>query len=288
MKKIMLIVAIAIMMCSCTKENDNVNPVNDNKSVVTLNFTPYEMSPMKTVYPIGDYTTHLDVYIQDITDPTAPLIRLHQTNASTSNPTAGYGTVQVNMNAAHNYTLFAVAHRGTDTASLIGNTIIFPSNEEITHSFFYTQTFNPEYNTNINCNMKRIVGEIQFIIQDSVPAAITKFQFIIDSTYTRWNINNYPENNISKIRNFTNFSRTTSGGAGFTMFVMSESDTTTTFVNLTVTALTANDSIFYRRVLTDIPVKSGYQTRCTGTFFRNFNMGSTFTTSGWNARTYNY
>ena len=288
MKKIMLIATIAAMLCSCTKENYDINPVNENGNVVTFNFSPYEMTPMKTVHPIGEYTTNLDVYIRDNTDQSAPVIRLHQSNASTSDPTAGYGTVQVSMNADHNYTIYAVAHSGNDTASLVGNTIIFPGNEEITHSFFYKNTFNLEYNTDINCNMKRIVGEIRFLIQDSVPTDVTKFQFIIDSTYTRWNINNYPENNISKVHNFQDFSRNGNGGVGLRMFVMSESDTSTTFVNLTVTALTANDSIYYRRVLTDVPIRNGYQTQCRGTFFHNFNMNSAFTAPGWNTWAYDY
>ena len=278
MKKVLFMLFTAtILFVGCKKEED-ITPITGGDSQVTIKFSPYEMTPMKATHPISEYTTHLDVYIQDNTDPSTPLIRFHQNTTSTSN----YGTITTNMNSGHNYTIYAVAHRGTDTATLTNNVIIFPDNEKVTHTFFYKNTFSPEYNTDINCIMKRIIGQIRFTIQDTVPSEVTKMYFVVDSSYTRWNLNDYPEHKVSAPKLFQNFTLNTNGGATFNVYVMSESDTTTMFVNLTAQALTSNDSIFDQHQLFDIPIRNGYQTECKGTFFRNFNMGATFVAPDWN------
>ena len=283
-KYFIMFAAIAALMCSCTKDNEFVNPIinpiiNEETTTVKFCFTPYEITPMKSIHDVGEFCTKLDVYIKDNTDPSLPIMIFHSTASGTTGGT--FGNIYANVNTAHNYTIYAVAHRCPDTVTILNNVIIFPS-EKMTHSMFYKNTFSPDYNTNINCEMKRIVGNIKFVIQDTVPTNAVNMRFVVDSTYTKWHLDNYPLDRASKTVVFNNFNRTNDNTAYFNLYCMTASDSVTTYINLTAIATTANDSVFDEHILYNIPVRNGYQTECKGTFFRNFNMWATFVAPDWN------
>ena len=87
-----------------------------------------------------------------------------------------------------------------------------------------------------------------------------------------------------KIQNdvlYTSFNTTSTGGANFTVTIMADSDSTNTMVDIAIKALTAANAVYDEHTITDVPIRNGYVTTYSGTFFRNFNLGLSFMCEDW-------
>ena len=270
--------AIAALMCSCTKEEVNeIVPTSDN-TTVTINFLPYEMVQMKSNHHIGYYCTRLDVYITDNT--TGQVYKFHKSQNNTTGNITNFSSIQLPANTNHTYTIYAVAHKGNDTITLNNEVVSFPDNN-ITQTFFYNNTFQPTYNMTFNCYMYRIVGAFRMITRDVVPTPVRNFEFILDSVYSKWNVNGYATNKIERVKTFNNFTRQDDSTALFTIYIMSSDTITTTTLNITAKALTSSNEVYQERNFYDVPIKDDYLTIYEGNFFVDFNMNMGFYAHDW-------
>ena len=62
MKKILLAIAAVAVLVGCTKDVPNEND-NQNEKAVTIRFSPYEVTPMKTTSSVATVCSRLDIYI---------------------------------------------------------------------------------------------------------------------------------------------------------------------------------------------------------------------------------
>ena len=145
-QKIIILMAGILMLASCSNREDV-----QADDVVTLRFQTWDMKidPMtRSGLNLADFATHLDIWVVNGTD----VQQVHQVSTQ-----AGYGTVQLTLNKTKTYTLYAVAHRCTEAASLSEGIVSFPD-EKVTQSFFATATLTPATATSQDVTLNRIVG----------------------------------------------------------------------------------------------------------------------------------
>lgn len=160
------------------------------------------------------------------------------------------------------------------------NIVSFTDNT-LKDAFFCAYTFNPTYETDIDVMMQRIVSRLKVIITDDLPDAVDHMTIVIDSSYTKWNANQYGMDKIEKVANYTNI-HSTDTGTVLSTYLMAQYPDSIMYADIKITAYTSNNNIYEKRVLEAVPFKNGYVTNCRGTFFVNFNMGVTFNGSDWN------
>ena len=146
-------VLVAVVMCvvfaSASCESD-ADMVTDAEPVsVSVTFSPYEVMPMTcgsgdshaglpldavTRAAVADYASRLDAWVYcDGNEVQA----VHQTSGD-----ADFATLSLTLDRRKTYTLYAVAHKGADVATLADGVVSFPD-DKVTHSFFYSETFCP-------------------------------------------------------------------------------------------------------------------------------------------------
>lgn len=272
MKKLLLLMAAAVMTVACTNESSTESREAEPADV-TLTFSPYEMERIDTraATSIADFCTHLDVWIVDGENT----IEMHQTTSD-----ADFGTLSVTLDKTKTYTLYAVAHKCTDNATLTGGVISFPE-DKVTHSMFYSQTFTPADGTTLTCLMQRIVAVFRMETTDAVPTEVNKIRVSISGTYSRWNVATGATNQIERTSTMTISSTNADGTISANVYaIVTDAQTQHT---VTVEALDANDQPTQTaRVFENVPMRNGYRTTYRGIFFRELDMTMTFTVDDWN------
>ena len=280
--------AAVVLLSACSSESEesvfNGSAVEE-ETEVTLTFSPYEVSAMarqggettlhttRAATSISGIVTRLDVWISE--DGTV-VEEVHQTKDD-----GDFGTVSVSLNRLKTYTLVAVGHRGSGSATLTDNVIAFPD-DKTTHSMVYTTTFSPGTATSLNCLMTRIVGQIVFEITDQVPDEAYTMQLALGTLNTRWNVSTSVSSNpVERTSTFTNFSRNGDGTATFIVYAMPTNLTDTDHIGLTVTALNAGGDAIETKTFADVPVKAGYRTTYRGQFFTTTGETAGFTVEEW-------
>ena len=180
------------------------------------------------------------------------------------------------MNKTKTYTLYAVAHRCADDATLADGVISFPD-DKVTHSFYYTTTFTPSEVSNLACAMQRIVAQFRLEITDDIPDDVVKMQFTIANVFDRWNIGSGGTHQLDRTSSI-NYNGTSSI---FNVYAI-VTDVSTTH-DITVVALNENDQPVQSRLFSAVPLRNGYKTTYQGTFFVDSPLSMTFTASDWNA-----
>ena len=286
MKKLFILaICVVATFASCKKENINQSQNNQNQDdieIVTFQFQPYQMDPMrgsKEVESSGieDYCTRLDIYVFDTLDMENPVAVVHQNTSENQN----FGTMSTVLQTNKYYTIYAVAHKCLDVATLNGDVIVFPEGKT-TQSFFYKDTFTPANGLSKTCVMDRIVGMFKMETTDIVPDDVTKFTFVIDTIGSNWNVNGYSENRTERTVVFENFSTFGNGTVGFNVYLIGDDMENTTNVNIVATAYYSNGDVAEQRTFENVPIKNGWVTKYIGTFFVSFEMGFTFEANGWN------
>lgn len=272
MKKVLLMIAAAATFVACS--NDEISRENRERqdTRVTLTFSPYTMEAIDTraATSIADVVTHLDVWITEGTNT----IDLHQTTAD-----ADFGTLTTVLDKTKTYTLYAVAHKCADNATLTDGVISFPD-DKVTHSMYYTTTFSPGTTTNLSCLMTRIVAMFRMETTDAVPAECKKMRFTMGSTFNRWSVTTGGTNQIDR-QSLVNITSTNQDGtASFNIYaIVTDAQTQHT---ITVEALDANEQPTQTaRVFENVPLRNGYRTTYRGVFFRELDMTMTFMVDDW-------
>ena len=178
------------MMTACSNdladEGISENPMTAGEPTeVTLTFSPYEVTAMgggdqdaaqtsgsqrastraARRAAVSEFADRIDIWLYE---SGSEVYAAHQYKTDD-----GFASVAVTLNKTKTYTLYAVAHKGTDVATLADGVVTFPG-DKVTHSFFYSQTFTPATTTSLSCQMQRIVGMFRVETTDAVPSEVKK------------------------------------------------------------------------------------------------------------------
>ena len=258
------VVAVA-MLTACT--NDGAGEVmNDKTAEVRMNFSPYEVEPMMRA-AVGDYATRLDVWIYD---GDTEVHEVHQQSTD-----EGFASLSVKLEKSKTYTVYACAHKAGGAATL-SNGVVSWSDDKVTHSFFYSQSFSPATTTTLNCLMERIVGNFRLEITDAVPEGVARMTVDVGVSPTRWNVAGFGENAVSRVSSFT---PAVGSSPTLSVFLLAGDDEEKR--DITVTAYDGTDAVVQQRVFTDVPIRAGYRSTYRGEFFTGADEVMTFTVNDW-------
>ena len=272
MKKALFFAIACIAHASCTKvQQPSIAPVNnDNYAIVSLSFYPYQIEPIATKVnvSIADLSKRLDVFIVEGANVTA----IHQNKDTQAE---GFGSVSATLNKTKTYTLYAVAHKGSGEASL-ANSILTFADDKITDTFFYSTTFTPAETVNLSCLMHRIVGRFKLTMTDALPANLAKVQFTVSGSGLGYHVSGYSTNVGDKTSIINNPSSANDGTTTFNIYILADSDEPSP-VDVTVTALDADDATIETKTFESVPIQAGYSTAYRGAFFITQAASMTFT-----------
>ena len=265
MRKTILIAAASVALAACSKEHTRpiieVEPFQKyDTTIVMFSFSPYIIEPIATKadVSIAELSKRLDVYIVEGDN----IIEVHQNK---DEGPEGFGTVSATLNKTKTYTLYAVAHKGSGE-SILENGIITFADNKITETFYYSTTFTPSSTTSLSCLMNRIVGMFKLTIVDALPANLAKMQFTISGSGLGYNVNGAPTNIGDKISIINNPSSANDGTTTFKIYCLAKTNEATP-MDVTVTALDAEDNVIETKTFENVPIRAGYSTSFRGTFF---------------------
>ena len=270
-KKNLLLVIVVLMMVGCSTESQDEPEVKNEKTVVKLQFTPYEMESMtRAATSIADYCSHLDVWLAEGEN----VIEAHQSSGD-----AGFGTLTLTLDKTKTYTMYAVAHKCTSDATLADGVISFPD-DKVTHTMYYSTTFSPETTTELSCLMERIVALFRLQTSDAVPADAKKMRFTLRNVYNRWNVTTGGVNELDREVTIDITSTQNDGTVAFSVYAITTSEQT--LHTVVVEAMNQNDEVVQTRTFENVPLRNGYKTTYRGAFFIDEEMSMTFTADDWN------
>lgn len=269
--KALAVVAIAALT-ACT--NDGAGEVmNDETAEVRMTFSPYEVEPMTradgvTRAAVSDYATRLDVWIYD---GDTEVQTVHQQSTD-----EGFASLSVRLEKENTYTVYAVAHKAAGAATLSNGVVAWPD-DKVTHSFFYSQTFNPATTTTMECLMERIVGNFRLEVTDKVPDGVARLTVDMGMSPTRWDVGGFGTNAVSRV---SSFQMTAGSSPTVSVFIIADGEEAESY-DITVTAYDSEDAVVQHRVFSDVPIRAGYRSTYRGAFFTSGVVTMTFTTNDW-------
>lgn len=270
MRKTLFLVAAVLTLAACSKDK-----TLDSTEAVTITFSPYQVAPMKSTVSVSSVCSRLDIYIieQGTTDTT----RIHQERTSTAN----FGTATLVLQTNKTYNLLAVAHNSTDTCTLDGGIVSF-NGDIIKQTLVADTAFCPADGLSLNVIMQRIVGMFKMRVTDTIPSDITGFQFTISPSGRKFNIGTMQSTDPAERTHTINGTSTDGNGvAVYNLYVMADDMTSVKYVDIEATALCpTNDG--ETRQFNQVPIKNGYITTYSGTFFVTFGMDFSFSVDDWN------
>ncbi len=270
MKKVFLLMAAVLTLAACTKEK----PLGNTESV-KINFTPYDVAPMKATSSVSTVCSRLDIYI--IEQGTTDTLRIHQ--ARDINTDFGSATVTLQTNKTYN--LVAVAHNSTDTCTFNGGIVSF-SGDIIKQTLIADTTFCPGDGLTLNVVMQRIVGMFKMRVTDHIPTDVTGFQFTISPSGRKFNIGTMQSTDPAERTHTINSTSTDNNGvAAYNVYVMADDMTNVKYIDIEAKALNPTNDGEVRQ-FTQVPIKNGYVTNYSGTFFITFGMDFSFSVDDWN------
>lgn len=270
MKKVLFLMAAALTIAACTKEK----PLGSTKSV-TINFTPYEVAPMKATSSVSTVCSRLDIYI--IEQGTTDTLRIHQERTATTN----FGSATVTLQTNKNYNLVAVAHNSTDTCTFNGGIVSFPG-DIIKQTLVADTTFCPGDGLSLNVVMQRIVGMFKMRVTDAIPSDVTGFQFTISPSGRKFDISTMQSTDpAERTHTINSISTDNNGVASYNIYVMADDMTNVKYVDIQAEALCPTNDGEVRQ-FNQVPIKNGYVTTYSGTFFITFGMDFSFSVGDWN------
>ena len=274
MKKILTFAFAALALAACTKEQPQPAPTGEQQ--MTIKFSPYEMSPMKTQSGVGTVCSRLDVYI--IEQGTTDTLRLHQERTATSD----FGTATVTLQTNRTYRLVAMAHNTTDTCTFRDGVFSFAENK-VKQCMVADTVFSPGDGLSLTVVMHRIVGMFKLRVTDALPSDVTGFRFTVDAAGCKWNtLTHESADRGLRVHTINGTSADANGVVIYNVYVMGDDMTTVKYVDITAEALRSDGTAVETREFAQVPIKDNYVTTYSGTFFVTFGMGFTFEVGDWN------
>ena len=275
MKKILLAIAAVAVLVGCTKENVSTQAPTGEQQV-TIKFSPYEVTPMKTTSSVATVCSRLDIYI--IENGTTDTMRFHQDRAINA---TGFGSLTATLQTNRTYKLVAVAHNSTDTCTLSGGIVSFAENK-IKQTLYADTTFSPADGLSLNVVMQRIVGMFKMRVTDQIPADVTGFRFTVNQAGCKFNTATHESTDRGlRLHTINGTSTDANGVAIYNVYIMADNMTDVLYVDIEAEAVNATNDGEVRQ-FTGVPIRDGYLTTYTGTFFVSFDMGFTFLVGDWN------
>lgn len=293
MAAVMMTAGAMMTACSNDLKDDGMteNPTTISEPTkVTLTFSPYDMTAMTrggdseteqqgmgsgrralTRAAVADFATRLDVWIYQ---GGQEVQAVHQQKTDD-----GFASLSVTLDKTKTYTLYAVAHKGTDVATLANGVVSFP-NDKVTHTFFYTSTFSPSETTTLSCQMERIVGNFQVETTDQTPTGAKDLELHIGSSPTAWNVAGYGVQPQDRTATFANVSPRSDGTLALSCFIIAEAEEAVNY-DITLIAYDGSHAIVQQRTFSDVPIRNGYKTLYRGAFFTNQDFTASFTATDW-------
>lgn len=262
--------AAALTLAACTKEK----PLGDTESV-KINFTPYDVAPMKATSSVSTVCSRLDIYI--IEQGSTDTLRIHQERTATTD----FGTATVTLQTNKTYNLIAVAHNSTDTCTFNGGIVSF-SGDIIKQTLVADTTFSPGDGLSLSVVMQRIVGMFKMRVTDAIPSDVTGFQFTISPSGRKFNIGTMQSTDpAERTHTINSVSTDNNGVASYNIYVMADDMTNVKYVDIEAESLCPTNDGEVRQ-FTQVPIKNGYVTTYSGTFFITFGMDFSFSVDDWN------
>lgn len=269
MKKVLLLIAAALTLAACTKEK----PLGDTE-VVKFSFSPYDVAPMKATSSVSTVCSRLDIYI--IEQGTTDTLRIHQERTATTD----FGSATVTLQTNKTYNLVAVAHNSTDTCTFSNGVVSFVG-DIIKQTLVADTTFCPGDGLSLNVVMQRIVGMFKMRVTDAIPSNVTGFQFTISSSGRKFNISTMQSTDpAERTHTINSISTDNNGVASYNIYVMADDMTNVKYVDIEAEALCPTNDGEVRQ-FNQVPIKNGYVTTYSGTFFITFGMDFSFSVDDW-------
>ncbi len=269
MRKILFTLAAVLTLAACNKDI----PTNSTTAVSIL-FSPYQVAPMKSTSSVSTVCSRLDIYI--VEQGTTDTLRIHQERTTTTD----FGSATLTLQTNKNYDLIAVAHNSTDTCTLNGGIVSF-SGDIIKQTLVADTTFCPGDGLTLNVTMQRIVGMFKMRVTDTIPSDVTGFQFTISPSGRRFDIGTMQSTDPAERTHTINSTSTDNNGiASYNIYVMADDMTNVKYVDIEAKALNPTNDGEVRQ-FTQVPIKNGYVTTYSGTFFITFGMDFSFSVDDW-------
>lgn len=259
-----------MMLAACS--SNKLEEPQDNLVTVDVNMDGFSVDTeqmTRTTAPVGDYCTHLDVWVTDGTNNTA----YNQISSD-----SGFGSLSLTLNNTKTYTIYAVAHRADGAATLTDGVISFPS-DKVTHSFFVSQTFTPTNGMSLNLTMNRIVAQFQLKTSDAVPDYVKKMRFTISDVYDRWNVSTGGTHKIDRVSTINITSTQPDGTIICNVYAIVTGENTNH--DVLMESLDADDQVRESHTLTNIPLCNNKRTIATGAFFVDAASSFSFLADEW-------
>ena len=270
MRKILFSLAAVLTLAACNKD---IPPIST--TAVSIHFSPYQVAPMKTTSSVSSVCSRIDIYI--IEQGTTDTLRIHQERTATTD----FGNATVTLQTNKTYNLIAVAHNSTDTCTLNGGIVSFPG-DIVKQTLVSDTAFCPGDGLSMNVIMQRIVGMFKMRVSDAIPSDITGFQFTISPSGRKFNVSTMQSTDPAERTHTINSTSTDNNGiAAYNIYVMADDMTNVKYVDIEVEALNPTNDGEVRQ-FTQVPIKNGYVTTYSGTFFITFGMDFTFLVGDWN------
>ena len=253
MRKMMFMLAVLIL-CGCEKmviDND-VYSKGDNGGNVTLHITPTDDATRSSV--ISDVCGRLNVAVFDAGGQKVKAIA--QTVAD-----AGFGSVSLSL-AAGNYTVVAIGHNCTGSATITSaDKVTFPNNKVTdTFSYFGRLTVTGD-RQDVDIKMKRAVAMIRLHLTDEMSAMddVAQFKFYYlggSSTFS-------PSAGYGCVNSKQTEYRACSDDGVYCLYTLPHA-ANDVLTKMTVTALDASDNALGEIIIENVPVTVNKITDCTG------------------------
>ena len=284
MKKILLFAAVALALTACTKEPTE-QPVapsgfeSYDSVQMQFKFSPYEVTPMKTTSSVATVCSRLDVYI--IEQGTTDTMRFHQDRAINA---TGFGSLTATLQTNRSYKLIVMGHNTSDTCTFSNGLIGFEE-DKIKQCLYADTVFSPADGLSLNVVMQRIVGMFKLRIADADDefADFDHMLFTISESGKKWNTATH-ESADRGVRTYSisGHSRGNDGYVTMNLYVMGDNMTDVKYVDITAQSYLTNGTVKETRQFAQVPIRDGYITTYTGTFYVTFGMGFTFEVGDWN------
>lgn len=266
----MFLMAAVLTLAACTKDH-----TLDSTEAVTIHLSPYEVAPMKSATSISSVCSRLDIYI--IEQNTTDTLRIHQERTATTD----FGNATMTLQTNRTYRLIAVAHNSTDTCTFNGGIVSFPG-DIIKQTLVADTTFSPGDGLSLNVTMQRIIGMFKMRVIDPIPSDVTGFQFTISPSGRKFDIATMQSTDPAVRTHTINSTSTDNNGiATYNIYVMADDMDSVKYVDIQSEALCPTNDGEVRQ-FSQVPIKNGYVTTYTGTFFVTFGMDFTFSVDDWN------
>lgn len=245
---------VAVLVCGCEKMviDDDVYSKGDDGGNVTLHITSADGATRSSV--ISDVCGRLNVAIFDAGGQKVKAIA--QTIAD-----AGFGSVSLSL-AAGNYTVVAIGHNCTGSATITSaDKVTFPNNKVTdTFSYFGHLTVTGD-RQDVDIKMKRVVAMIRLHLTDEAfkmdDVAQLKFYYLGgSSTFS-------PSAGYGCVNSKQTEYRAFSDDGVYCLYTLPHADNGV-LTKMTVTALDASDNALWEIIIEDVPVAVNKITDCTG------------------------